>query len=132
MALPLACRVGEDADAMQIAQAMDTIWQEVDAALAPILGHQGVAALYKRSLHLAGEAHPWITAGQGDAGADMNLPALKSTLSSRSSADAATAGGALLDAFHGLLASLVGPSLTERLLRSVWAHTSSGTPAQDS
>ena len=40
-------------------------------------------------------------------------------------------GGALLQTFYELLASLVGPSLTERLLRSVWAHSSSGPPAQD-
>ena len=36
-----------------------------------------------------------------------------------------------LQTFHELLATLVGPSLTERLLRSVWADSSSGPPAQD-
>ena len=49
--------------------------------------------------------------------------------------DAAAAVNALLQAFHELLASLIGLSLTERLLRTVWAPSlalpSSGLPAQD-
>lgn len=37
----------------------------------------------------------------------------------------------LFDTFHDLLASMVGPSLTERLLRFVWADGSGGSAAKD-
>jgi len=40
-------------------------------------------------------------------------------------------GGALFQSFHALLTSLVGASLTDRLLHSVWVHSSSTSPAQD-
>jgi hypothetical protein len=41
-------------------------------------------------------------------------------LAQRSSEEAAAAGNGFLTTFHGLLSGLIGPSLTERLLRDVW------------
>jgi hypothetical protein len=131
LAAPLAHRVGKDADAARIAEAIVSTWQEIDAALSPIIGQRGVAALYKRSLYLTGAAHPWLAATHGSVQPTMDLAALKSVFVQQTSADAAAAGNALLQKFHELLASLVGSSLTERLLRSVWANPSSGPPAQD-
>ena len=49
----------------------------------------------------------------------------------QAAAEAAAGGTALFQSFHELLASLVGASLTDRLLRSVWAHSSGASPAQD-
>ena len=60
----------------------------------------------------------------------IDLATLKSVLAQQSSADAA-GDGALLQTFYDLLASLVGPSLTERMLRSIWKTSTSGAPAQD-
>lgn len=131
MAAPLANRVGTDASAAQVADAVVATWQEIDAALNPIVGRKGVAALYKRSLYLTGAAHPWLAGMHEGAQAAIDLAALKSVLAQQSSADAALGGNALLQTFYQLLGSLVGPSLTERLLRSVWEHTSRGPPAQD-
>jgi hypothetical protein len=108
------------ADATQIADAIVTTWHEIDAALGPIVGRGGVAALYRRSLHLTAPAHPWLAgAGQG-LQTPMDLAALRSVLAQQPSAAAAAGGGALLQRFHELLTSLVGPSLSEQLLRSVW------------
>lgn len=131
IAAPLAHRVAKDADAAQIAEAVVSTWQEIDAALTPIIGQRGVAALHKRSLYLTGAAHPWLAGMHEGVQSTMDLATLKSVLAQQSSADAEAGGGALLQTFHELLASLVGPSLTERLLRSVWANSSSGPPAQD-
>ncbi len=61
----------------------------------------------------------------------MDLAALKTVLAQQSSADATSGGDALLKTFVELLTTLVGPSLAERLLRSVWANSLSGPPAQD-
>jgi hypothetical protein len=131
IAAALAPRFDDDATAAQIAAAMVAIWHEIDAALTPILGQGGVAALYKRTLYLTGAAHPWLTLKRENLSTGVDLVALKVVLSQQSSAAAAAGGNAFLQTFHTLLASLVGPSLTERLLRSVWAKPSSGPPAQD-
>jgi acetyl-CoA acetyltransferase len=42
---PLGDRVADDASAGQIADAIVALWQEIDQALHPIIGHRGVAAL---------------------------------------------------------------------------------------
>lgn len=130
-ATALARRVGDEASASQIAAAMVAIWQEIDAALTPIIGKGGVAALYKRTLYLTGTAHPWLVLRRDDLSTGVDLVALKAVLSQQSGAAAAAGGNDFLQTFHTLLASLVGLSLTERLLRSVWAGPSGGPPAQD-
>ena len=131
IAAPLAHRVAQDADAAQIAEAAVSIWQEIDAALTPIIGQRGVAALYRRSLYITAATHPWLAGTHEGAQTAMDFAALKSVLAQQSGANAATGGSALFQTFHELLTSLVGPSLTERLLRSVWTNSSSGPPAQD-
>ena len=124
---PLAHRVAPGADAVQIASAVVGLWHEIDDALTPIVGAGGVVALYQRSLHLTATAHPWL-AIKANGGDPANLQSL---LAQQSPANAAIAGSAFLHTFHTLLVSLVGPSLTERLLRPVWAPPSSGPPPQD-
>ena len=128
---PLGNRVGADAHASQIAAAVFAIWEEVDDTLTPIIGPRGVAALYYRSLHLTGATHPWLGGKHDIVKPAVNPKALESILAQQESAAAAAAGTAFFQNFHDLLASLIGPSLTERLLRAVWANSSSGTAAQD-
>ena len=53
------------ADAVQIADAAVAIWARVHAALAPLIGQRGSAALYKRSLHLARADYSWLVAAFG-------------------------------------------------------------------
>ena len=118
---------GED-----IAQAIATLWRLINLALCPIIGQAGVAALFKRSLLLTTSAHPWLPTGLDPIEPGLDLTALLAALSQQSGASAASGGGAMLQTFYELLATLVGPSLTERLLASVRETTSSGAPAQDS
>lgn len=127
----LGQRAAQGADAAQIADAVVMTWKQISPALAPIIGHGSVALLYMRSLHLIDRAHPWLAGMPEGAQAAVDLAALHSILASQSSETAAAAGGALLQTFYELLASLVGPSLTERLLHSVWENPLSGPPAQD-
>ena len=129
--MTLAQRAAEGADPAQIAEAVASTWKKIDAALSPIIGHGSVAVLYMRSLHLIEPAHPWLANMHPTVPTAVDLTALKSILSPQDSETAAAAGGALLQTFYELLASLVGPSLTERLLRSVWENPLSGPPAQD-
>lgn len=127
----LARRVEHGADAAQIADAIASIWQEIDAALAPIIGQRGVAALYRRSLHLSSADHSWMAGLHEGTATAIDITALKSALAQQDSAQAAAGGGVLLHRFHDLLTTLVGTSLTGRLLRTVWANALSRTPSQD-
>lgn len=115
----------------QVADTMVSTWQDIDAVLSPVIGQRGVAMLYKRSLYLIRPLHPWLAGVHEGTQATVDLEALKSAFAQQSSTNAAAAGGAFLQTFYELLASLIGPSLTERLLRPVWAPFSSGPPAQD-
>ena len=94
--------------------------QDIDGALTPIIGPRGVAALFHRSLHLAGQSQPLLASIHTDTPTVMDLGALKLQLAGQTPTDAAAAGACLLHTFHELLGTLIGASLTERLLRSVW------------
>ena len=131
IAASLAQRTGGPASAAQVADATVAVWQDVDSALNPIIGSRGVAALYRRSLFLQRSAHPWLAGAIDGPGTAMDLATLKSVLAQQDSPAAAAAGGATLQTFHELLTNLVGPSLTDRLLRSVWATFLSGPAAKD-
>lgn len=111
--------VAGGAESKQIAGMVASSWKAIDAALSPIIGGKGVAALYARSLHLAGARHAWLRNSQGAEGA-MDLSKLEATLSQQGSAAAAAAGGTHLEILYELLVSLIGASLTGQLLASAW------------
>jgi hypothetical protein len=111
---------GEDAG--QIADTIASVWQEIIDALCPIIGRGGVDALYRRSLHITCRTYPWLAGTQGRNQAVLDLALLRALLAGQGSAKAASGGGALLQAFYDLLAGVIGPSLTARLLRSAWAN----------
>jgi hypothetical protein len=112
----------------QVADAIASTLQAIDAALRPIIGERGVAALYSRSLYLTSSAHPWLARMHEDV---QDLAALKSTLAQQSTDDAAAGGSALLRTLYDVLASLIGSSLTERLLRSVAINSLNDPHADD-
>ncbi len=118
-------------DAAQVADKIVLSLREIEDALSPVIGKRGVAALFRRSLYLTGRSYP-LLAGihAGDATA-IDSAALKSELAQQSSANATEFGVALLQTLDEVMTSLVGSSLTERLLRSVWANFMSASPAQE-
>ncbi len=117
---PLAGRVRDHSSAEQIAAACGALWMELDLALSPIIGPRGVTALGQRSLHLASAVHPWLASRQPGGPATLDSAMLVSLLAQRSSDETAAAADTFLQTFHELLTSLIGGSLTERLLRSAW------------
>jgi DNA-binding GntR family transcriptional regulator len=113
-----------------VAAAFVDIRLEIDQALQPIIGDKGVAALFDRSLGLSAAAFPWLAQGPAGGLAGADPAALKALLAAQPASEAVAGGNALLQSFHELLASLVGRPLTDRLLRSVWAH-SRGIPTHE-
>ena len=123
IAAVLTSQVDSGAGAAQLANAVAAAWHGIEAAHGPIIGLRGMAALYKRSLHLSTAQHPWLGALNDGAQAPMDLPALTALLARQSATDAAAGGGALLQTFDTLLVNLVGASLTHRLLAPVWTSS---------
>lgn len=128
---PLAQRVGAGADAAQIADATVATWRDIEAALAPVVGQRGVAGLYRRSLFLATATHPWLAGTHDVVLTEVDTATLRSHLAQQSEAEAAAGATTFFQTFHALLSTLVGPSLTERLLAPVWAASSRAATEQD-
>ncbi|MFS2156730.1 hypothetical protein ACCD10_05150 [Pseudomonas sp. Pseusp122] len=103
----------------------------MDIALSPIIGRKGVVALYRRSLHLCESTHPDLT-GAFDSTLDQLDPScLESLLQQQNPEDALRLGNHLLRTLYQLLSTLIGVSLTSRLLDAVFEAPLSALPAQD-
>lgn len=107
------------------------VWRKIDAALSPVIGQRGVAALYQRSLFLTCTDHPSLRPAYESAQRPGDFEALKAALVLPTGPAAEAANRALLQTFIDLLARLVGRALTERLLESVLNPSSRGPAVQD-
>jgi hypothetical protein len=125
----LAHRTRNEAGAGSVSRCVASLCEDIGVALTPIVGPHGVAALYKRSLFLTSREHPVLSGMHESVQSTMDLSRLTATLTSLSEAEANAIGAALLQSFYELLCSLVGLSLTERLLSSLWDRPLSDPPA---
>ncbi|OUM06962.1 hypothetical protein BW686_13605 [Pseudomonas syringae] len=123
--------MGPTADAAKAAETIVSVLQDIDAALTPIIGQQGVAALYRRSFHLCIGAHQRLAGTYDTVQFPMDFKALEAILVEQSKTDMLFFGETLLTTLYELLTTLIGPSLTARLLSSVWAPALSDTPLQE-
>lgn len=128
---PLDIRSRDGADSTKLADAAVAHWHAIDAALSPIIGKLGVAALYDRSLFLAVKSHPWLAHEHASNAHGIDLPALRAVLVGRDASEISEGNATSLQAFMKLLAGLVGPSLAERLLGPLWIPPATGTAEQD-
>lgn len=126
----LAAKYREGSSAAEIASVVARAWREIEHSLSQVIGAAGVAALCKRSAHLAARDHAFLASHTGPAGI-CDPVALETTLASQTREDAAAAGAAVLIQFNDLLAKLVGPQLTDRLLISVWGILSNDLPSKE-
>ena len=127
----LGTMAADGAGAARIAEASVAMWSAVDAALAPVIGLRGSAALFKRSLHLARAVHPLLGEAYDAAGQPGDYTGLRTVLSRQTPTDAAAAHDSMLRIFNDLLADLIGRSLTQRLLQAAWDSSSSADGEQD-
>lgn len=104
------------------------LWQPLTSQLISIVGEGGFNALYARSLHLVSRQYPWLSSGTPADSGNPEFKALKSSLEKQDAADAFQASLAFLTLFTDALSSLIGESLTTRILTSAWG----GTPDKDS
>lgn len=119
---------GAEPSTEQVVASVTATCQDFDAALTPIIGPRGVAALFHRSMHLAAQSQPLLGELQLGPPSGLDLAGLQLRLGQHKPADAAAAAGLFLHTFHHLLGTLIGVPLTERLLRAVWPFTLNSTP----
>ena len=131
IAAPLAQRVRKDATADEIAAVMLKICEEINKALVPVVGTRGVAALHARSFQLTASRCAWMNGQRDSAAAGSSVEIFAALMAAREAGEAIASGDAYLQIFFDLFVSLTGPSLTERLLGSVWFPSSSGKTAQE-
>jgi hypothetical protein len=127
----LAQLARDGADSTQIATGAVLKWRLVDDALSPIVGHGGVVALFRRAVFLTRQSHAALALLPEAPDQPHDFAALQTLLSQQPSVEAAAIATALQHTFVDLLTHLIGESLTERLLRSVWDKTSSANDAQE-
>ena len=96
-------------------------WAEIEARLTALIGTRGVEALFSRSLHLTGRAFKSLAGLEESAAGSVSIADVAARLAAVEPALAAEASLALLIAFTDLLSTLIGDSLTDRLLEPVWA-----------
>lgn len=91
-------------------------WFDIDAVLSPIIGGRSMMGLYKRSLSLTRSAHPLLSVVYYGPLVVGDYTTLRQLLAVQPAAIAMATNEALLKTFNDLLGTLVGSSLTERLL----------------
>ena len=115
----LARSAGAGSGAAALSAAFFGLWQQTARQLAPVIGARGVDVLFSRALHLTARRFPWLPTPAHDNSA-APLEVLQTCLAGRSAPEASEAGETLLLTFTGLLAGMVGESLTRRLLGADW------------
>jgi hypothetical protein len=120
----LTQRAGPIPDANSTAEATASTWRMMATQLAPVIGTRGLDALFNRALHRTSAVFPWLAVSVDRGGSASPLPSLMVCLTGQHTAVATEASYMLLLTFTELLATLIGESLTTRLLAPVWAAPS--------
>jgi hypothetical protein len=120
----LGQRAGRLPNADATAEATAAAWRLMATQLAPVIGARGLDALFSRALHQTSVEFPWLAVAVDRGGSASPLPSLMVCLTGQLAANAAEASYMLLLTFTELLATLIGDSLTTRLLAPVWAPPS--------
>lgn len=112
-----------------IASAAVARWEVIANCLTPVLGQRGVAALYRRALHVAGRNHVCLV-NAFEIAEPISFEKLRKVLMEQPPSAAVAATDASIETFHELLNNLIGRALTQQLLGSAWSSLFSGSPTR--
>jgi hypothetical protein len=127
----LAPRPGEEADSRAIAVRALWSWKQIALHLTPLIGEAGFHSLYARTIRLAISDFGGLTLSAQSESFDTLFQKLGQDLELLAPVEAVRASNILLATFTELLSTLIGESLTSRILRSAWADESGGANAQE-
>src|SRR5947209_6992957 len=83
----LATRDGTHPNAIHIADATIAVWYDITTALKTIIGRQGVAALYDRSVALTVRTYPWLAGSRAGDDHSVDLNGLQAILARQTNED---------------------------------------------
>ena len=113
---------GADADAKAFAAAARRVYDALAGQLALLIGDGGVRALTARSLHLVQREFPWLAEAREPDPLEGGFAQVRSRLERQEPLLAMEAAAATLATLGGLLATLIGDTLTMRVLRAAWPN----------
>ena len=111
------------------AQGRLALWRAVDLDVSAVIGQRGTAAVLRRALVVVRRTHGWMCEPSDDTDFDACVRSVSDAFASRPPDERASGQHALEQAFHELLASLVGAALAAQLLRAAWAGRQAGIEA---
>lgn len=109
----------QNKSAILTADVIMSSWRNVDYVLSQVVGKRGFEELYRRSLQSTGLKYPWIKLASVEKKGPVDFSILHTILLTQSPVDFAAASDAMMEEFQGILADLIGFSVTERLLSPV-------------
>ncbi|MET3108560.1 hypothetical protein AAKU67_003228 [Oxalobacteraceae bacterium GrIS 2.11] len=107
------------------------LWQRLSVELVPIIGDGGFDSLYVRSLNVCSQKYAWILVKGIMQSKHASFLEFIAMLKDRDAAEATEAIASLLIIFTDILATLIGISLTTRILRSAWGDDSFDLPVPE-
>lgn len=129
--LCLQRRITDGDEISAIANAVVSMFQDINVRLTPIIGLKGVAALHRRGLLLTINKNTALAQPYLGMVVALDLSHFRSLLLAQAPIEATRFGQLLLKTTYGLLVTLIGSALCERLLYTVWEHPLSAAPAQE-
>ena len=103
-------------ESQQLAALATRWWASIAAEMIPLVGTEGLYALYNRSISLTMGRYPWI----GPHKSDLTFSALKVCIEKREPNEALEASVELLVEFANVLDTLIGDVLTSRIISAAW------------
>ena len=97
------------------------LWDLLATQLVLTIGEAGFGSIYARSVFICHASYPWLNGGALSPYGKHRFAELKSSLQGQRPEDASAANRLLLITFTDILASLIGESLTERIVRLAWS-----------
>jgi hypothetical protein len=101
-------------------------WRRIGGQLVPLIGESGLCALFGRAVRTLAVRYEWLSVGPARKSVDELLVALERDLAGADPATANIANMELLNTFTRQLSTLIGETLTSRLLAQATAADPEG------
>lgn len=118
-----------DCTSQDVAASAEHIYTKVLACVSTILGEAGSVGLFRRSLRLTEATCPFFS-GARDTNVEILLSAVRSCLHAQPAEAAREASVELLAIHLELLATFIGPRLTNQLLQEAWPDLCTSNPKE--
>lgn len=118
-----------DATSQDVTASAKQIYMKVLACVSAILGEAGSVGLFRRSLRLTAAIFPLFSDAR-DTKVDLLLSAVRRGLHAQPAEVAREASVELLAIHLELLATFIGPRLTEQVLQEAWPNLRTSNPEE--